>query len=100
VEIELLPGAEKRASEFLESYHECRTRLKKVAELIEGFETPYGMELLSSVHWVAHHDSAPIRDADEAVQRIHDWNERKRRMFRPRHIRVAWGRLAEKDCLS
>ena len=99
VEIELLPGAEKRAGKFLESYHECHTRLKKVAELIEGFETPYGMELLASVHWVAHHDSTPIGDADEAVQRIHDWNERKRRMFRPRHIRVAWGRLAEKGCL-
>ena len=100
VEVELLPGAVEKANEFLEKHRESQARLTQVAELIEGFETPYGMELLSSVHWIAHHDSAPVQEADEAVQRIHDWNERKQRMFRPEHIRVAWKRLDDKGWLS
>jgi len=99
VEIELLPGAIKKANVFLEKHRKSQDRLTRVAELIEGFETPYGMELLSSVHWVAHHDPAPVRNADEAVRRIHDWNERKRRMFRSEHICIAWGRLEEKGWL-
>ena len=95
VEIELLPGAVKKANAFLEKHKESLNRLAQVAELIEGFETPYGMELLSSVHWVARYDLEPARSADEVVRKIHQWNERKRRMFRAEHIRIAWKRLEE-----
>lgn len=93
VEIELLPGADEEAEQFLQGRHEAQARLDKVARLIEGFETPYGMELLSSVHWVATHETPPARSADEAVQRVHHWSARKREMFRPEHIRIAWKRL-------
>jgi len=64
-----------------------------VASLIEGFETPYGMELLSSVHWSATRGS-DVRTADDAIRAVHSWNERERRMFSAAHIRVAWGQLA------
>jgi O-acetyl-ADP-ribose deacetylase (regulator of RNase III) len=39
-EIELLPGAVEEATRFLEDKSESRARLKRVAGLIEGFETP------------------------------------------------------------
>ncbi len=100
VEIELLPGAEQKAAEFLGVHQERHARLLKVAELIEGFETPYGMELLSSVHWVASRDGNPARTPDDAICQIHGWNERKRQMFRADHIRIAWERLVERDWLS
>lgn len=96
VEIELLPGASQKAGEFLEAQQESRARLGRVSELIEGFETPYGMELLSSVHWVAKHSDNPALSPDEAVRKVHAWNNRKR-MFRPEHIHIAWRRLAEKN---
>ncbi len=99
VEIELLPGAVKKANTFLEMHKESLGRLAQVAELIAGFETPYGMELLSSVHWVTCHDAEPARNADEAVKKIHQWNERKRRMFRAEHIHIAWKRLEENSWL-
>ncbi|MBW1668644.1 MAG: macro domain-containing protein [Deltaproteobacteria bacterium] len=101
VEIKLLPGAAKQAIEFLErqEHRGSLDRLKKVSELIEGFETPYGMELLSSVHWIACHDSNPARTADDAVEKIFQWSERKRRLFRAEHIRIAWNRLEENDWL-
>lgn len=98
-EIELLPGAVDEADAFLSDDAEARQRLARVAELIEGFETPYGMELLATVHWVAHHASPgtaePARDADQAISAVHAWNSRKRQMFQPDHVRVAWGHLTD-----
>jgi hypothetical protein len=95
VAIELLPGAVNAADAFLADHPDSRKRLEKVAQLIEGFETPYGMELLSSAHWVAVHSQSPAKSAEEAARAVHYWNERKQRMFRPEHIRIAWERLRE-----
>lgn len=100
VEIELLPGALEKADEFLSKHKESQARLTQVTELIEGFETPYGLELLSSVHWIAHYAPGPVQDAGEAVQIIHNWNMRKQRMIRPEHIYIAWERLKEKGWLT
>jgi O-acetyl-ADP-ribose deacetylase (regulator of RNase III) len=95
VEIELLPGAIEEADTFLKGHEEKLPRLERVARLIEGFETPYGMELLSSVCWVAHHSDTRALDSDEVVRKVHQWNDRKRRMFTFDHIRIAWTRLDE-----
>ena len=95
VEIRLLPGAVKAADKFLAKHEDSRRRLSQVANLIEGFETPYGMELLSSTHWVAIHSDQSVDEPEDAVQAVHMWSDRKKRMFQPGHIRVAWKRLAE-----
>ncbi len=92
VEIELLNGAIHDADEFLTKHPETGEKLRNVAALVEGFETPYGVELLASVHWVAVHDR-DARNPDEAIQRVHQWNERKAQLFQNKHIRVAWLRL-------
>jgi O-acetyl-ADP-ribose deacetylase (regulator of RNase III) len=98
-EIELVSRAIEEADQFLAESDESRARLKRVTQVIDGFETPYGMELLSSVHWITSHDTPPITDADGAVQSVHRWNDRKRAMFKPEHIRVAWERLHDQDWL-
>jgi O-acetyl-ADP-ribose deacetylase (regulator of RNase III) len=98
--IELLSGATNEAELFLEEFHESQARLTRVAELIEGFETPYGMELLSSVHWVAIHEESKAQDAEAAIAAIHGWTSRKERMFKPNHIRIAWDRLLKLDWLA
>jgi len=100
LEIELLGDAVEEADRFLEGHEASKARLHRVAELIEGFETPYGMELLSSVHWVAKHDTPAVCDASTAVEAVHGWNDRKRAMFKPDHIRIAWQRLQEQGWLS
>lgn len=94
-EIELLPGAVEEADSFLVGHPQSASRLTRVAELIQGFETPYGMELLSSVHWICTHGSANVTTADAAIDAVHAWNDRKREMFRSDHIRVAYRRLSE-----
>ena len=87
------------ADAFLAEDSESRARLQAVSELIEGFETPYGMELLATVHWVATDVSpgstAPAADTDDAIRSVHAWNPRKRSVFKPEHVRVAWARLSE-----
>lgn len=96
-EIELLPGAVEAAGTFIDQDSESRYRLSRVAELIEGFETPYGMELLATVHWAGTNggrDGAPpARTVDEAVSIVHAWNPRKQQIFKPQHVHKAWDRL-------
>lgn len=93
--LELLTGAVEKADAFLADKPETRERMECVARLIAGFEDPYGMELLSSVHWVMQHNEAARESADAAIQAVHGWSERKRRLLKPEHLRKAWERLKE-----
>lgn len=93
VEIDLLPQAVPEAEHFMAGHELSQQRLDRVATLIKGFETPYGMELLASVHWVCKHQNPPAVNADQAVDAVHAWNERKCTMFKSDHIRVAWSQL-------
>lgn len=95
VEIDLLEGAVSQADGFLREHEESRARLERVNALISGFETPYGMELLSSVHWVAVHGDPKAQSVEAATGAVHRWNDRKRNMFKPEHIVAAWERLNE-----
>jgi len=94
-DIELLPGAVELADAVLHNATQSCQRLEVVADWIDGFETPYGMKLLSSVHWVAYKSETHATNAEEAIEAVHAWNDRKRQMLKPEHIRVAWRRLQE-----
>ena len=95
--IELLPGAIEEADEFLEASAKqsvrSLNRLNRVAKLIEGFESPYGMELLATVHWVATVEGAttPL----DALAAVKAWNSRKRKLMEPKHVKLAWKCLNE-----
>lgn len=91
--LELVPGAVKDAEALLEGDAKTRERFERVAELVEGFESPFGLELLSTVHWVVTHEGAGT--ADEAAARTYAWNDRKKR-FSPRQIALAFDVLARK----
>lgn len=95
--IELVPSAAARAESYLADHPETRQRFDRVSDLVEGFETPFGLELLSTVHWVATRESAST--ADEAIAKVYAWNKRKR-MFEERHLRVAWDVLHRKGWLA
>jgi len=95
-QISLVPEASDLAEKLLQNSPNTRNRFDRVVDLIDGFETPYGMELLSTVHWVATREGAST--ADEAVAKTYAWNERKR-MFREEHIHIAWDVLYQKRWL-
>lgn len=71
--------------------------MDRVAALIEGFEDAYGMELLSSVHWVMRQAPEARDQVDAAVAAVHRWNARKRRVLKRDHIAKAWQRLKEQN---
>lgn len=96
-QLELVPGAVKDAEILLAEDSSTRRRFDRVGALVEGFETPFGLELLATVHWVAHREQA--NSTEEAVAKVHSWNDRKRR-FSPRQIGIAFETLRAKGWLS
>ena len=62
--IELMPEALQKAEQFLSADETSQSRLESVSQLIDGFETPYGMELLTTVHWVQNHEQ---KQAEEDI---------------------------------
>lgn len=85
-QLKLVPGAVDEAAAFLEKHGVTRSRFDKVAELVEGFESPAGLELLATVHWVIKHEV--VRNLDDVIERTYAWNPRKRQ-FTPRQINIA-----------
>ncbi len=91
--LELVPGAAEDAARVLRRSRGTRARFDRVADLVDGFESAFGLELLSTVHWVLVHDAPASRD--DLVTLTYAWNERKRR-FSPRQIGLAAEVLADK----
>ncbi|MEX0407952.1 macro domain-containing protein [Aquibium sp. LZ166] len=82
-QLALVPGAYEDADRFLSGHDATRKRFDRVAKLVDGFETPYGLELLSTVYWVAKHEKATT--LDEVKAKFYDWNDRKKQ-FAPEQI--------------
>jgi O-acetyl-ADP-ribose deacetylase (regulator of RNase III) len=96
-QLELVPGAVVDAEAFLADDAETRARFDRVANLVEGFETPFGLELLSSVHWLATREN--LASLDDVVTGTYAWNERKKR-FSQRQIGLALDVLENKGWLG
>ncbi len=96
-QLELVPGAVKDAEAFLEDDGETRHRFDRVARLVEGFETPFGLELLATVHWVVARENAS--GAEDAAAKVYAWNERKRG-FPARQIGIAFATLQDNGWLA
>lgn len=95
--LQVVPGAVADAEAFLELDRDTKSRFVRVADLVEGFETPFGLELLSTVHWVAAVEGA--RTVDEAISKTYAWGARKRQ-FSPRQISVAFDLLTTRGWLN
>jgi len=96
-QLKLVPGAVKDATKFLELHRETRARLDKVAKLVEGFESPFGLELLSTVYWVVKGKS--IHSFEDVVKQTYTWSDRKRQ-FTPRQIDIAIKVLTKKEWIE
>ncbi|MDQ1308210.1 MAG: hypothetical protein QG671_4044 [Actinomycetota bacterium] len=73
-------------------------RLRRLLELVDGFETPYSLELLATVHFAAA-QPPPTADVEGIDERVVAWGLRKARLFTQDHVRVAAERLAEQELL-
>lgn len=98
-EIQVRPDAVARARRFLtESGAETACRVARISDLIEGFETPFGMELLATVHWAAN-AIGPSANKRTVLNYIASWNERKRRLMGEQLVDRAYDRLAAQGWL-
>lgn len=94
----VLPEGRKAAHRYLEQLLEANERLQRVSNLITGFETPYGMEMLATIHWVVtREDPQAAKDCERAITLVQQWNERKPKLFKPSHLRKAWERLKQQN---
>lgn len=96
-QLALVPGAVEDATLFLESHPETKRRFNKVVDLIEGFESSFGLELLSTVHWIANKEQA--QTVEDLVQRTYAWNDRKKQFSR-RQISLAVKVLSQKKWID
>jgi len=99
-EIRVVGSALAEAVEFLAAQDDRDTanRVERIARLIDGFETPYGMELLATVHWAAR-EVGDVPSLDSVVKRVHGWTARKRQIMKPNHIGAAYQRLVDEGWL-
>lgn len=95
--LELLDDAAGLAAECLARNDAVMKRIERVTRLIEGYEDRYGMELLSTMHWVMVHNEVARQDCEAAIELVQAWSERKARELKPHHLARAWQRLKEQE---
>lgn len=88
-----------KLSVYLNSDAKCFTpSLDKALDVIEGFESPYGLELLSTVDWVISQQGcqpalASVRMAIDHWPAGAEWAARKQRIFDDRSLQFAIDRI-------
>jgi O-acetyl-ADP-ribose deacetylase (regulator of RNase III) len=101
--INLIAGTDDEARHWLSRHADDGTtgRISDVTQLVAGFASPYGVELLATVHWTAAHDtSGKETDPAALTSLIRVWNQRKGRLFTEDHVHVAVERLKELNWIS
>ncbi len=96
-QLELVPGALADASAFLEDKADTQARFERVCNLVEGFESSFGLELLTTVHWIASEEKVLV--LDDIVDHTYAWNPRKNQ-FSQRQIKLAFDILLEKGWIE
>jgi O-acetyl-ADP-ribose deacetylase (regulator of RNase III) len=92
--LEIVTGTQQLAIEFLADHPDTEARFQRVCDLVSGFESPFGLELLATVHWL--HTREQPSCLDDLVQQTYEWNPRKRQ-FSPRQIQLASSVLAQRE---
>jgi O-acetyl-ADP-ribose deacetylase (regulator of RNase III) len=93
----IVPGAIPEAEAALKDEEATHAHFQKVADLVDGFETPYGLELLATVHWVVTREGADT--SEKALAAVRGWNERKK-VFTERQVAIAFEKLKSKGWLT
>lgn len=91
--IYLINDAEQVAESFIKDEVDSIERLNKVKEIIYGYENPYGLELLATLHWIINEKPEIANDLSQIENEVFNWNERKCNLFKRNHIEKAWKHL-------
>ncbi len=82
-------------NEYVKQYlkQEQRDRLNNLFEAIEGFESTFSLEILSSVHFITKEN--PKIEIDEIVSKIKIWNKRKKALITKQYVNIAYDHLED-----
>lgn len=97
-EIRLRPGAAQAAQDCLADTP-ATSILNRVTCLIEGYESPYSLEVLTIAHWVMQADPQAAANVERAIAEVEKWQLGQRKSFNPQHVKQAWQRLHEQRWL-
>lgn len=86
----------KEVSEYVRTLDEKDQKgLKDMIALVSGFESTLALEILASVDFVRReHPGISLEDATDAV---HNWTERKNRLFKDEYIKIAYEHIEAFD---
>jgi len=87
------------AEDFLKTDEHSETIIQNLTKLVDGFDTPYGLELLSTVHKVAISLGAWNGDIDRITSEMLVLEKNKRNVFSEGEIRLAFQRLKDDQLL-
>ena len=89
--ITLMAGAEEEGRQWLDDHPDgTADRIETVMQLVTGFASAYGLELLATVHWIATREGGDqVSDPGELTEHVGSWSERKGRLFTENHLRKA-----------
>lgn len=87
--LELMIDKRPEVERYIESHLSKREldSIQKVSSLIQGFETPYGLELLASVDFLKSTGTPP--NTADIEKKMETWSNRKKRLFSKDHIEMA-----------
>ena len=92
--LRVLSGAVDLADDLVRGESVFEDDLSAVRDLVERFEGAWGLELLSTVHFVATGTDGGS-DPTSVRETVKRWSSRKNRLFSPGDIAQAWEHLAE-----
>ena len=95
-QIQVLDGAYDTAAKFLEDHPDTSQRLQLVSNLIDGWETPYGLELLATVHWALTKAEPRLHSHAEVSSFVAAWTPRKAKLFKPTQVNRAIDHLVDR----
>ncbi|WKN46225.1 type II toxin-antitoxin system antitoxin DNA ADP-ribosyl glycohydrolase DarG [Tunicatimonas pelagia] len=68
-----------------------RQRLDDLFRVIDGFESTFSLEILSSVHYLK--KNTPKLTREEVLNKIREWNDRKKALINEYHVDLAYEQL-------
>ena len=87
--LSVLDGAYESAAQYLGDDSPVSDRLKLVAELIDGWETPYSLELLATVHWALTKTDPKLSARAAVCSYVARWTPRKAQLFKQSQVNRA-----------
>ncbi|MFD0795249.1 macro domain-containing protein [Mucilaginibacter litoreus] len=66
--------------------------VKQLIKLIDGYQSALSLEVLASIDFIK--KQHPGIKKEEAINKIYQWSDRKRKLFQPKFIDIAWEHLS------